>query len=105
MVINSTSVEDLTTQQLLDYSVNNSMQFYIAAVVYANQYLQYVDDYRLRYTLGAGDTTTDPDNHMFHNREVRAGYSYFYRVFSANSTLEVPTYTRQYTYISYSHLY
>ena len=85
--------------------MNNSMQFYVAAVVYANEYVQYLDDYRLRYTLGAGDITTDPYNHAFYNREVKAKYSYFYRVFSANSTLQVPTYTMQYIYFSFSYLY
>ena len=80
--------------------MNNSMQFYIAAVVNASQYVQYVDDYRLRYTLGVGDTTTDPYGHMFYNREVKVEYSLFYRVFSANSTLKVSTlYSISYIYL------
>ena len=89
MVINSSAIADVgdvTTQQLLDHSMNNSMLFYIAAVVNASHYVQYVDDYRLRYALGAGDTTTDPYGHVFYNSEVKAKYSFFYRVFSANST-------------------
>ena len=100
MVINSsaiTDMEDITTPQLLDHSMNNSMQFYIAAVVNASQYVQYVDDYRLRYALGAEDSTTDPYSHIFYNREVKTGYLYFYRVFSASSTPEV-----QYLLVLYS---
>ena len=92
VVINSsviTNVEEITTEELLDHSMNNSMLFYIAAVINASQYVQYVDQYTLRYALGAGDSTNDPYGHMFHNREVKAEYSYFYRVFSVSSTLEV----------------
>ena len=95
VVINSsaiTDVKDITTQQLFDHSMNNSKLFYIAAVVNASQYMQYLDvGYRLRYALGAGDSTTDPYGHVFYNREVKAEYSFFYRVFSANSTLKVFT--------------
>ena len=80
-----TNVEDIPTHQLLKHS----MLYYIAAVVNASQYVQYINDFTMRYTLGAGDNTTDPYGHMFHNREVKAGYSFFYRVFSADSTLEV----------------
>ena len=86
-----TDVEDISTPQLLGYSMDNSMLYYIAAVVNASQYVQYLNDFTMRYTLGTGDNTTDPHGHVFHNREVRAGYSYFYRVFSANSTLKVVT--------------
>ena len=86
-----TNVEDISTRQLLDYSMDNSMLYYIAAIVNASQYVQYLNDFTMRYTLGAGDNTTDPYGRIFHNREVRAGYSYFYRVFSANSTQEVIT--------------
>ena len=94
MIINAsavTDVEDISTPQLLDHSMDNSMLYYIAAVVNASQYVQYLNDFTMRYTLGTGDNTTDPHGHVFHNREVRAGYSYFYRVFSANSTLKVVT--------------
>ena len=80
-----TNVEDITTHQLLEYS----MLYYIAAVVNASQYVQYINNFTMRYTLGAGDNTTDRYGHVFHNREIKAGYSFFYRVFSANSTLEV----------------
>ena len=86
-----TGVEDITTQQLLEHSMNHSMLYYIAAVVNASQYVQYLNDFTMRYILGAGDNTTDPYGNMFYNREVRAGYLYFYRVFSANSTQEVVT--------------
>ena len=92
VVINSsaiTDIEEITTQQLLDHTMNNSMSFYIAAVINTSQYVQYVDQYTLRYALGAGDRTTDPYGHVFHNREVKPEYSYCYRVFSASSTLEV----------------
>ena len=101
MVINSsaiTDVEDLTTHQLLEHSKSNSMLFYIAAVVNASQYLQYMNAYRMRYALGAGDSTTDVYGNVFYNREVKSEYSFFYRVFSANSTPEV------YKIISFSYL-
>ena len=89
MVINSRAVinvEDITTQELLQHSMDNSTQFYIAAVVSASQYSP---DHRMIYALGAGDSTTDPYGHVFYNREVRGEYSFFYRVFSADSTEEV----------------
>lgn len=92
VVINSsaiTDVEDLTTQQLLEHSMSNSMLFYIAAVVNASQYVQYLGVYRMKYALGAGDRTTDIYGNVFYNREVKSEYSFFYRVFSANSTPEV----------------
>ena len=98
-----TGVEHITTQQLLEHSMNHSMLYYIAAVVNASQYVQYLNDFTIRYTLGAGDNTTDPHGHMFHNREVRAGYSYFYRVFSANSTLKVVTLQNIYYMFYYLH--
>lgn len=81
-----TSVEDITTKQLLNESMKISPSYYVAAVVNANQY---VPNRRMRYYLGAGDNTTDGDGHMFHNRELKKGLAYFFRVFSANSTLEV----------------
>ena len=91
VVINSSEIDvtALTTHDLIEHSMNNPMLFYIAAVVNASQYLQYSGDFRMRYTLGAGDNTTDVYNHVFYNREVKREYSYFYRVFSANSTPEV----------------
>ena len=98
-----TSVEDISTPQLLDYSMDNSMLYYIAAVINASQYVQYLNNFTMRYTLGAGDNTTDPHGHVFHNREVRAGYSYFYRVFSASSTLKVVTLQSIYYMFYYLH--
>ena len=60
--------------------------FYIAAIVNANQY---VPNYRLKYILGAGDDTSDAEGHVFHNREVKIGLTYFFQVFSVNSTTKV----------------
>ena len=90
-----TNVENIPTHQLLQHSMSNSMLYYIAAVVNASQYVQYINDFTMKYTLGAGDNTTDPYGRMFHNREVKAGYSFFYRVFSISSTLEVHIVTLQ----------
>ena len=91
VVINSSGIDvnTLTTQELLEHSKDNSMLYYIAAVINASQYVQYAGGYRMRYALGAGDNTTDVHGNMFHNREVKRGYLFFYRVFSANSTLKV----------------
>ena len=91
MVINSSEIDVTaqTTHDLIEHSMNSPMLFYIAAVVNASQYLQYSDNFRMRYALGAGDNTIDFYGHMFHNREVKREYSFFYRVFSANSTREV----------------
>ena len=91
VVINGSGIDvnALTTQELLNHSMDNSMLYYIAAVINASQYVQYADGYRMRYALGAGDNTTDVYRNMFHNREVKREYSFFYRVFSANSTPEV----------------
>ena len=60
--------------------------FYITAVVNASQF---VADRRMRYVLGAGDVTTDAEGHVYHNREVKIGFTYFFRVFSVSSTTEV----------------
>ena len=91
VVINSSAIDGkaLTTRQLLEHSMSNSMLLYIAAVVNASQYVQYAGGYRMKYILGAGDNTTDVYGQVFHNREVKSEYSFFYRVFSVNSTLEV----------------
>ena len=89
MNISAINATVLSTRELLDHSMDNPMLLYIAAVVNARQYMQYADDYRIRYALGAGDNTTDVDGLMFHNREVNREYSFFYRVFSVDSTLEV----------------
>ena len=96
MVINSSvigntkrtisSVEDITTKQLLDESMKASPLYYVAAVVNANQYIL---NHRMRYYLGAGDSTTDAEGHMFHNKELKNGLAYFFQVFSIDSTLEV----------------
>ena len=80
------SVEDITTKQLLNESMKTSPSYYVAAVVNASQYMP---NYRMRYFLGAGDNTTDAEGRMFHNRELKKGFAYFFRVFSVNSTLEV----------------
>ena len=81
--------EDVTkipTKELIEASMSTSSQFYIAVVVNASQY---VPGNRMGYILGAGDNTTDPDGHVFYNREVKEGFEYFFRVFSADSTPEV----------------
>ena len=80
------SVEDITTKQLLEESTKISPLYYVAAVVNASQYIQ---DVTMRYYLGAGDNTTDAEGHMFHNRKLNFGLAYFFRVFSIDSTLEV----------------
>ena len=41
------------------------------------------------YYLGAGDHTVDAEGHMFHNKKLSVGLSYFFRVFSIDSTYEV----------------
>ena len=64
--------------------------FYVAAVVNA---IQYVPGYRMSYILGAGDNTTDPDGHVFYNKIVKDSHQYYFRIFSANSTEEVLTFT------------
>jgi len=91
VIINSSAINAtvLSTQELLNHSMDNPMLLYIAAVVNASQYMQYANDYRIKYALGAGDNTTDANGHKFHNREVKREYSFFYRVFSVSSTLEV----------------
>ena len=81
-----TNVEDITTKQLLNESMKISPLYYVAAVVNATQY---VPDHRMRYYLGAGDHTADSDGHIFYNKQLSVGLSYFFRVFSVDSTLEV----------------
>jgi len=66
--------------------MNVFSSFYIAAVVNANQY---VPNRKMRYILGAGDSTTDADGFGFYNREIKGTIAYFFRVFSINSTSEV----------------
>ena len=60
--------------------------FYVAAVVNVSQY---VLGKGLSYILGAGDNTTDINNQVFHNRKITEHYSYFFRIFSLDSTPEV----------------
>ena len=106
MVINSrvigntkrtiSSVEDITTKQLLDESMKTSPSYYVAAVVNANQY---IPNHRMRYYLGAGDNTTDAEGRMFHNKELKKGLAYFFRIFSVDSTLEVCYIIIYYIYI------
>ena len=50
---------------------------------------QYIPNHRMRYYLGAGDSTTDAEGYTFRNSELKNGLSYFFRVFSIDSTLEV----------------
>ena len=72
--------------ELLEESARTCPLFYVAAVVNSSRY---VPGYRMGYILGAGDTTTDPDGHVFCNREVQGNYWYFIRVFSVDSSSEV----------------
>ena len=81
-----TDVQSLSTKVLLEQSTRTSSLYYVAAVVYANQYMP---SYRMSYILGAGDNTTDPYGNVFHNRELKEGFAYFFRVFSSDSTPEV----------------
>lgn len=81
-----TSAEHITTEQLIEESMKASPSYFIAAVVNASQY---VPGYVMSYILGAGDKTTDANGHVFHNRELRRGMAYFFRVFSVDSSSEV----------------
>ena len=81
-----TDVKSISTEELLKQSTYMFPLFYVTAVVNASQFMM---DRRMMYVLGAGDNTTDTEGHMFHNREVKAGFTYFFRVFSINSTSEV----------------
>jgi len=89
VAINNTVIEnvmEISTKDLLEESTKTTPLFYVAGVVNASQY---VPGYRMSYILGAGDNTTDPDGHVFYNREVYEDNLYFYRVFSSDSTQEV----------------
>jgi len=80
-------IMDISTKDLLEQSMETSPLFYVAAAVNA---IQYVPGYRMSYILGTGDNTTDPNSHVFYNREViKKTDVYFFRVFSADSTSEV----------------
>ena len=78
------SVESITTQDLLEK--NSTKEYYVAGVVNATQY---IPDHRMRYYLGAEDSTTDSEGHTFYNKELGVGLAYFFRVFSIDSTLGV----------------
>lgn len=81
-----TSVEDITTRDLLQETNEEFPKYYVASVVNADQYLP---DHRMGYYLGAEDFTTDAEGHTFDNKELNAGSAYFFRVFSIDSTLAV----------------
>ena len=91
------NVKEISTKDLLEETNESSLLYYVAAVIYS---YQYNSDYAMSYILGAGDNTTDPDGHVFYNREVQGNYYFFYRVFSANSTLEVRCILLHQTYLS-----
>ena len=81
------NVEEISTEHLLDETNKCSPLYYVAAVIYSDQYNS---DYTMSYILGAGDTTTDTTTgNKFYNRAVQGSNYLFYRVFSANSTEEV----------------
>ena len=80
------NTQTISTEDLLEQSMKSSPLYYVAGVVYASQY---VPGYRMRYVLGAGNTTTDHNGHVFTNRPVEDDYQYFFRVFSNDSTSEV----------------
>ena len=81
-----TNVEDITTEELIEESMKTSPPYYVAAVVNSSQYIQ---DHIMSYILGADDYTTDAEGHVFHNRELTRDFSYFFRVFSIDSSPEV----------------
>jgi len=76
----------IMSNELLEESTRTCPSYYVAAVVNTSQY---VPGYRMSYILGAGDNTTDPDGHVFYNREVVQCFEYFFRVFSIDSTPQV----------------
>jgi len=80
------NTQSISTKDLLQQSMKSSPLYYVAAVVYASQY---IPGYRMRYVLGAGDNTTDHNGYMYNNRLVKDDYQYFFRVFSNDSTPEV----------------
>jgi len=80
------NVQEIPTKDLLEESTKTTPLFYVAGVVNASQY---VPSYRMSYILGAGDNTSDPNGHVFYNREAQGTFLVFYRVFSTDSTSEV----------------
>jgi len=92
------NIMEISTKDLIEESMETSPLFYVAAAVNA---IQYVPGYRMSYILGAGDNTTDPNGHVFYNREViKRTYLYFFRVFSADSTSEVIKFPSNINFIS-----
>ena len=83
-----TDPESISTEDLLEESTKTTPLFYVAGVVNASQY---IPGHRMSYILGAGDNTTDPDGHVFYNREVEGTVLLFYRVFSVSSMQQVCT--------------
>ena len=81
-----TNTESISTASLLEESMKSDPLFYVAAVVNVSQY---VLGKGLSYILGAGDSTTDINNQVFHNRKVKDNYFYSFRIFSFDSTPEV----------------
>ena len=83
--------ENITTQELIDMSKQSNSDFYIAAVVYANQYNEDTDEYRMGFVLGTNKTTEDPNGNAFENRKLdsESDLQYFTRVFSVDSSVEV----------------
>ena len=99
VVVNNSVIENvnnISTEHLLEKTNESSLLYYVAAVIYS---YQYNSTYTMSYILGAGDNTTDPDGHVFYNREVQGNYYFFYRIFSANSTQEVLT---LHTYVKFT---
>ncbi|XP_065918202.1 receptor-type tyrosine-protein phosphatase S-like isoform X7 [Dysidea avara] len=93
VVVNNSVIENvnnISTEHLLEKTNESSLLYYVAAVIYS---YQYNSTYTMSYILGAGDNTTDPDGHVFYNREVQGNYYFFYRIFSANSTQENEIFT------------
>ena len=80
------TAQEITTADLLEESTKTTPLFYVAGVVNASQY---VPGYRMSYILGAGDNTTDPNGHVFYNREVKGIDLCLFRLYSADSTQEV----------------
>ena len=83
--------ENITTQELIEMSKQTNPDYYIAAVVYANDYNEDTDNVRMGYILGSEESTSDPNGNTFENRklELESQLQYFTRVFSVDSSLEV----------------
>ena len=81
-----TDTKSISTKSLLEESLKSRPLFYVATVINVSQY---VLGNKLSYILGAGDNTTDINDQIFYNREVKNTYLYFFRIFSFDSTPEV----------------